>query len=141
MSLNKQQQEAKNYLMGAKYIDISIRSKLEQIRALNDLATRASATLSDMPGSSSRNVHKLEDVIVKIIDLQNEISGDINELIAVKKKINKSISLIDDREERIVLEERYLRNSKWEDIAGACECSMRQVFRIHDGALKKIEIF
>ena len=138
--MNKQQLEAKNYLMGAKYIDISIRCKLAQIDSLNDLATRASSTLSDMPGSPNRNIHKLEDAIVKIVDLQDEISRDINELIAAKKRINGSISRIDDREERIVLEERYLRNSKWEDIASICNCSMRQVFRIHDGALKKIEI-
>ena len=139
--MNKQQQEAKNYLMGAKYIDISIRCKLAQIDSLNDLATKATATLSDMPGGPNRNIHRLEDVIVKIIDLQNEISEDINDLIATKENINRSISGLDDREERTVLEERYLRGSKWEDIARTCDCSMRQIFRIHDGALKKIEIF
>lgn len=139
--MNKQQQEAKDYLMGAKYIDVSIRSKLEQIESLKNLATKATSTLSDMPGSPNLNIYKLEDVIVRLIDLQNEISEDIKELIAVKQNINRSISQIEDRHERIVLEERYLRNSKWEDIADACDCSMRQIFRIHDGALKKVEIF
>ena len=139
MSLNKQQLEAKNFLMGARFIDLGIQSKLHQIEELNDLATRASAALSDMPGSPNRNIHKLEDTIVKIVDLQNEISEDINELIAVKKKINNSINEL-ARDERVVLEERYLKHTKWEDISNLCECSQRQVYRIHDAALKKIRI-
>lgn len=138
--MNKQQQEAKNFLVGARFIDLCIQSKIHQIQDLNDLATQASAVLSDMPGSPNRNIHRLEDVIVKIIDLQNEISDDIKELIAVKKKINTSINEL-ERDERVVLEERYLKHSKWEDISQMCDCSMRQVFRIHDEALKKIRIF
>ena len=49
--MNKQQTEIKEYLSQAFRIDQRIQSKMEQVASLNDLATRATATYSDMPGS------------------------------------------------------------------------------------------
>ena len=47
--MNKQQAEMKEYLSQAFRIDQRIQSKMEQVASLNDLATRATATYSDMP--------------------------------------------------------------------------------------------
>ena len=54
-----------------------------QKRSLNDLATQATSNISDMPGSPNRNIHKLEDAIVRIVDLQNEIGSDVNSLLEI----------------------------------------------------------
>ncbi|MEG1149597.1 MAG: hypothetical protein RSD98_13510, partial [Niameybacter sp.] len=67
---------AKEYLKQAYRIDQRINSKLEQIASLRDLATKATSTLSDTPPSGSRNVHSMEGVIVKMVDLENEINKD-----------------------------------------------------------------
>lgn len=138
--MNKHQIAAKNYLMEAYCIDQSIHSKLEQVQTLSNLAASADSTISDMPGSPNRNIHKMEDIIVKIVDLQTEIGDDIDKLLVLKKSIMECIKQVDDKEGRLVLEERYLRQSKWEDIAGLINCSLRQVFRIHDDALEKVVI-
>ena len=138
--MNKQQLAVKDFLMGANCIDACIRSKMEQIQFLNDMASRASAIMSDMPGSPNRNIHKMEDTICKIIDLQTEIEADMNSLIRRKRQIVYCINQVDDMEARMVLEERYLRKTKWEDIALYASRSRRQIFRIHDDALKKIKI-
>ena len=138
--MNKQQTAVKNFLTGAHCIDQSINCKLEQIQSLSDLATKATSTLSDMPGSPNRNIHKLEDLIVKIVDLQTEIKEDAERLVLAKDHVREAINQVKDREGQMVLEERYLRNSKWEDIALYTNRSMRQVFRIHDAALKEITI-
>lgn len=138
--MNKQQLAVKNFLMGAHCINLSIQCKLEQVQSLSDLAMKATSTISDMPGSPNRNITKMEDVILKIVDLQTEIGDDIDRLLILKKQINDCINQVDDREGRMVLEERYLRQSKWEDIANASSRSMRQIFRIHDAALGKITI-
>ena len=42
----------------------------------NDLATSATSVLSDMPHSPNKASSKMEDVICKIIDLQEEINHD-----------------------------------------------------------------
>ena len=83
--MNKQQTEMKEYLSQAFRIDQRIQSKMEQVASLNDLATRATATYSDMPGSETRNLHRMEDAILSIIELEAEINGDICKLVQRKK--------------------------------------------------------
>lgn len=73
--MNKQQTEMKEYLSQAFRIDQRIQSKMEQVASLNDLATRATATYSDMPGNETRNLHRMEDAILSIIELEAEING------------------------------------------------------------------
>ena len=57
--MNKPQTEMKEYLYQEFRIDQRIQSKMEQVASLNDLATRATATYSDMPGSETRNLHRI----------------------------------------------------------------------------------
>lgn len=70
----------KEYLGQAYRIDQRINSKLEQVGSLRALATKATSTMSDTPPSGSRNVQSMESIIVKIIDLENEINEDIDML-------------------------------------------------------------
>ena len=66
---------AKEYLTQAYRIDQRINSKLEQVSSLRDLSTKATSTFSDVPPSGTRNVHRMEDVICKIVMLENEINA------------------------------------------------------------------
>jgi len=76
---------AKEYLGQAYRLDQRINSKLEQVMSLRDLATKATSTLSDVAPSGTRNVHRMEDIIVKIVDLENEINRDIDNLVDLKR--------------------------------------------------------
>ena len=82
----------KEYLMQAYRIDQRINSKLEQIGALHDLATKATVTFSDMPRNPNKGKSKIEDAIIKIMELEDEINHDIDELVDLKR-----ISLISSR--------------------------------------------
>ena len=82
---------AKEYLKQAFYLDKRINSKLEQVESLNALATKATSTLSYMPKSANRGTSKLEDTIIKIVELQEEINKDIDKLVDLKKEIANSI--------------------------------------------------
>src|SRR5699024_216354 len=138
--MDKQQTAVKNFMVEVAFIANSINSKLEQVASLNELAVKATSTMSDMPGSPNRNIHKTEDIIVKILDLQREIQEDANELLNLKQMIRRCIKQVPDPESQIILEERYLRMVKWEQIATTMKMSMRTVFRLHDESLKKIVI-
>ena len=71
---------AKEYLRQGRFLDTQINSKIQQVESLHGLATKATSTLSDMPGSPTRNTHRMEDIIIKILMLENEINEDfINE--------------------------------------------------------------
>ncbi len=119
---------------------LRINSKLEQVESLNALATKATSTLSDMPKSPNRGSSKLEDTIVKIIDLQEEINRDIDKLVDLKKEIVRTIKKIEDKELQVVLEKRYLCFESWEKIAVEMNYSIQHIFRLHSKALKNIEI-
>ena len=57
MSDNK---KTKEYMNQAYRIDQRINAKIEQVSSLHSLATKATSTLSDMPGSGTRNVTRME---------------------------------------------------------------------------------
>lgn len=131
---------AKEYLSQAYRIDQRINSKLEQIVSLRELATKATSTLSDTPPRGTRNIHSMEGVIAKMIDLEEEINKDIDTLIDLKREFVFIIKKISNPEYQTLLELRYLCFKTWEQIAVEMGYSLQHIFRIHDKALKKINI-
>ena len=129
---------AKEYLSQAMYIDQRIDSKLEQIMKLRESATKATATLSDMPRPDSPNVQSMEETIVKIVDLEREINRDIEALVDLKAEARKVISKLDNPEQQLILEMRYLCYKSWAEIAEDLSFSESNVYKIHGEALKRI---
>ena len=129
---------AKEYLSQVMYIDRRIDSKLEQVMSLREAATKATATLSDMPRPDSPNIRSMEDTIVKIIDLENEINRDIDRLIDLKAEACRLISQVKEPDQQLVLELRYLCYKPWNEIMVELGCSEATVYRLHGEALKKI---
>ena len=128
---------AKEYLKQAFYLDKRINSKLEQVESLNALATKATSTLSDMPKSPSRGTSKLEDTIVKIVDLQEEINRDIDKLVDLKAEMVGTIKQIQNKELQVILEKRYLCFETWEKIAVDMNYDIRHIHRLHNLWLKE----
>lgn len=130
----------KEYLAQAYRIDQRINSKLEQIVSLRDLATKATSTLNDTPGNATRNVHSMEGIITKMIDLEVEINKDIDTLVDLKKEIMGFIKNINNPEHQTLLELRYLCFKTWEQIAVNMGYSIQNAYKIHDRALESIAI-
>lgn len=128
---------AKEYLNQAYRLDQRINSKLEQVMSLRDLTTKATATMSDMPGGS-RNVYKMQDIIGKIIDLENEINADIDQLVDLKREMVSAIKAVEDPEYQTLLELRYLCFKTWEQIAVEMDYSIQHIYRLRDKALTQI---
>lgn len=129
---------AKQYLKQTRYLDERINTKITQVSSLHDLAAKATSTLSDMPGSPTRNTHRMEDIIIKILMLENEINADIDHLIDLKDEILSVIKAVDDEECRLLLEKRYLNFEQWEDIAAEMCTGVKNIYRLHDKALKML---
>ena len=123
-------------LKQAYYIDVRIDNKLEQMEALNALATKATTTFGNEPVSGTRDVHKREETICKIVNLQNEINADIDNLVNMKRELRKTIESIPNVDYRTVLELRYLNFRKWEEIAVTMGYRLRNVHYIHDKAIE-----
>ena len=126
---------AKEYLGQAYRLDQRINSKLEQVLSLRDLTTKATATMSDMPGGGSRTVYKMQDIIGKIIDLENEINADIDQLVDLKREMVAVIKSVKNPEYQTLLELRYLCFKPWEQIAVEMGYSIHHLYRLHNSAL------
>ena len=131
---------AKEYLGQAYRLDQRINSKLEQVLSLRELTTKATATMSDMPGGGSRNVYKMQDIISKIVDLENEINADIDKLVDLKREMVMVIKAVTDPELQTLLELRYLCFKTWEQIAVDMQYSTRNIYKLHDTAIGAIKI-
>ena len=131
---------AKEYLSQAYRLDKRIDSKIEQLKSLNLLATKCTSTLSDMPKSQSISNSRLEDTVVKIVDLQEEINRDIDSLVDLKRDIVRTIKSVQNPEYQIILELRYLCFKTWEEIAVQMNCSIDNVFKKRKNALKSVVI-
>ena len=130
---------AKDFLNQAFLIDQRIRSKSEQIRTLNEIATSCSATLTGMPRNPNRGGSRMADAVCKMIDLENEIARDMDRLIEVKREIVTVINTVDDVVLRTLLEKRYLCGATWEEISVDLCFNRRWTFRLHDKALEAVQ--
>lgn len=128
----------KEYLGQAYRIDQRINSKIEQVASLHVLATKATSTLSDIPGSATRNTHRMEDIIIKIITVENEIHAVIADLVDLKQHIMHLIKGVSNPEYQTLLELRYLCFHTWERISVDMGYSIQHTFRLHDKAVKEI---
>ena len=131
----------KEYLSQAYRLDQRINSKLAQVTALNDLATKCTSTLSDMPSNPNRGISTMADAVEKIVDLQVEINRDIDALVDLKRDIVRAIKAVENTEYQTILELRYLCFKTWEQIAVDMGYNVRHVYRIHDEAVERIPIF
>lgn len=131
---------AKEYLSQAMHIDQRISSKLEQVMKLREAATKATATLSDMPRPDSPNIQAMESTICKIVDLEREINEDVDRLIDLKAEARRVIQQITEPDQQLVLELRYLCYKPWTEIMSEIGYSEATLYRLHGEALKNIRI-
>lgn len=129
---------AKEFLSQAYRIDQRINSKLEQVMSLRDLAVKATVTLQGSVQKATRNVHSMEDIIAKMIDLEDEINRDIDTLVDLKRDIVKVIKRIKSPEYQTLLELRYLCFKTWEQIAVDMGYSIQNAYKMHDRALQSL---
>ena len=131
---------AKEYLSQAHRLDMRIQNLNDEIESMNALATKVTSTVSDMPRSASRNVHRTEDIIVNIMEFQDELEEAMNKLVNLKRDIWNTISKLDNDEYRVLLEKRYLSSERWEEIAVEMGYSIDHIFRMHREALDLIKV-
>lgn len=131
---------AKDYLWQAYRLDQRINSKIDQITSLNELATKCTSTISDLPKNPTPSTSPMADIVCKIIDLQAEINTDIDRLVELKRDIVRTIKAVDNSEYQTLLELRYLCFKTWEQIAVDMGYRVRNVHTLHNEALKKVVV-
>lgn len=109
------------------------------MNSLRTLASKVTTTFGEERVKSTKKQSPMEEIIVKLVDLENEVNEDIEELIKLKAEIIETISQVDDPIHQLVLQMRYTEGKTWEDVAFNLGYNKRTIFKIHGKALKKIE--
>lgn len=128
----------KEYLTQARTLDVRIRSKLEQIESLNSLATSASVAFGGMPSSGGRGGSRVERAVIKIIELEDALKDDVEDMVDLKRRIMADVRKVENPEQQVLLEKRYLSFLNWDRIATDMHYSVQHVYRIHDDALEAV---
>ncbi len=132
---------AKEYLRKAFRLNELIEADVGELGHLRDLAGRISGPQLGERVQSSRNpdpafVRYLGD----IAEMEEKINREICELVMFRKQIRESLEKMTDREERLLLTYRYLKNYTWDDIVRKLHVSSRTVHRIHASALRNFHV-
>ena len=131
---------AKEYLQQIRKIDLLIQNKLEQAQELRSkLEVQGITFESDGSTSATRNVTKMNDLIVSVITLEEEINQQIDILINKKREIMELIDSLDNADEISLLYKRYFNYKKWEEIAVDMNYTYRGILKIHGRALQNLE--
>ena len=99
---------AKEYLEKAYRLNQVIDIKLEEVSALRSLTTRVTTAFGEDKIKTSKKRSPMEDVLVRLMDLENEVNIDIDRLISLKKEIIETITQVDDYNLRLDLALRYI---------------------------------
>ena len=130
---------AKEYLSQVHNLNQMIDIKLEEASSLRSLASRVTTAFGEERVQTSRKQSPMEDVIVRLMDLEKEIDNDIDRLIALKEEVIENINKIDNCSLRLLLTMRYINNRDWEDIADNMLYDVRTIYRFHNQGLKEID--
>jgi len=130
---------AKDYLSQAYFIDQRISSKIEQVQSLRTLAEKVTPMLTKAPMGKTRSTHRMEDIIVKMVDMESEINADLKRLVDLKQEITTVIKCVEPLDLQAILEMRYLCYKTWAEIAVKLQYELRHVHRLHGRALTEVE--
>lgn len=129
---------AKQYLKQAYRLNELINSDLEELKQLKALSTSISSlSLSGVISSGTRNSDaSFVNCINKIVNLEEKINTEIDSYVDLKEEIRQKIIALDDKNEILILQERYLLFTTWEKIADNMNFTPQWIYELHKKALK-----
>lgn len=125
----------REYLSDIRFIDIKIKRKERQIAVLKDMTTDMTQKLSDLPKGKPMEDSPMASIIIKIIDLENEVKK-LKDVLDDKKALVLSYILqLENDEYQTLLISRYLQFMSWDDISKEMHYTKRWLYKMHGTAL------
>ena len=123
--------------MQIKRLNFIIKNKQDELERLKCMTVSGSKYDKEYIQSSS-DPHRVENLLLKIIEFRKDIESDISRLIDLKKEVISLIDRLDNADEIDVLYKRYIYFHSWEQIAVDKNISIRHIYRIHGQALASV---
>lgn len=119
----------------ARRIDREISQLLELQQHTRDRLTNITQTLTADIVSGSHDPHRFD----KLAELESEINNKIDDLVAVKTEIYRTLCKLPDRNQRLVLIAYYLDMTTWEQIAVNMNYSYQHIMWIRKKAIEEVD--
>ena len=126
---------AKQFLNRARRIDREISQLLELQQHTRDRLTNITQTLTADIVSGSHDPHRFD----KLAELESEIDNKVDDLVAVKTEIYRTLCKLPDRNQRLVLIAYYLDMTTWEQIAVNMNYSYQHIMWIRKKAIEEVD--
>ncbi len=127
-------EELKELRVISKIID----SKNRQLSQLKRYYTTVKAFDYSKEKVSGGQKQDFTNTVNKIVDLENEITRDIDALADKKIAMDKFVKSVLSGTEYLIIQMRYFEGRKWEEIAIRINHEYSWVHRLHGKALKKL---
>ena len=128
---------AKEYLRQIGVLDAKINRRLKQVEELKALAISGGSMTPKERVQSSPSGDKTANYIIKWINMEHEVTRMIDELVDLKNQIIGEIHQLDDERYIRILEMRYIDQETFEQIAVTMHMDIRHIFRLHGYALQE----
>ena len=123
-----------HYLRSAWYYQKKADFLNEKIMVLRSKATKMTTSFQDVPTFGGFADHR-QQVIAEMVDLEREYGKSMMMCRNKAKEIEFVIGLLENHQEKLVLEMRYLHYDNWLDIAINLNYSVQMIYKIHGRAL------
>ena len=130
--------KAIDYLEQIDAYESKIENKISEIQRLEALATNISPHLSDAKVSSTLNPHRLQDVWVRLMEARSELLDEVDELVALRTEIVKTLELLPHAEYN-VLYKIYISRYTVQQVADKNNYTRQAIYDIRDRGLKKLQ--
>ena len=127
---------AKQYLNRVRRIDKEIEVLLRQVQRTRERLESVTQNYNGDSLTGSRDPHKYD----RLVELESLVDQKIDEQIALKAEILKTITQLSDRRQRLVLMEYYVEMKTFEQVAVDLHYSWRQIMNIHNHALRAVSV-
>lgn len=119
-------------------LNLQINAKTRELSRWREISENAAGVSYSHTKSSRTFGSRIEDLIIKIDEVEQAIKNDVENLMLLKSQVSKIIEKINDPPCQILLSLRYLSGMSWEEVAEFMDYSyVHIVHRLHPKALEK----
>lgn len=131
--------DAKHYLMQVEKLNKQIANKLIEREQWRSMALGITVTADGERVSASGSHSKLEDAVIKCVDMESEIDALVDKLVETKKEVIATIEQLRSPTQYDILHKRYIQFIDLKDIAYKLKCGYTSVTTSHGRALKNVQ--
>ena len=128
-------QQANDYFAQIRKTDRLIQRLKGTVATLRSGLTSQSYELKPDKVQSSGAKNPLESTMIKILDLERQITARIDELATMRNDTFSMIKNVPDLDQQNILIGRYIQLKEWDDIAAELSFSPKWVLKLHGKAL------